>query len=459
MDGDVRHSCGLFGVFGSWEAPELVFSGLQALQHRGQESAGIASADDQDIVCAKGEGLVINALDRQAVQGLRNPVAIGHVRYSTSGGPDPRNAQPLLVRYRYGPVALAHNGDIVNKRALRREGEQAGATFMTSSDTETVLALLARSAGSSFDESLDATLARLEGAYSFLVLRPGELHAVRDPHGFRPLSLGRKGDTWFLASETCAFALFGVEHLRDLEPGEHLRIDKKGLHSRRFAEPRRGARCVFEHVYFARPDSRLFGENVHQVRMRLGERLAHEHPVDADIVIAVPESGTSAALGYSRASGIPYDRGFVKNHYVGRTFIKPTSDLRESSARMKLNPMPEVVGGQRLIVVDDSIVRGTTSLGRIRALREAGAREVHFRISCPPTMWPCFYGIDFPTRRELIAAGKSIDEIAAFIGADTVGYLSLEGLLAAAHGTPTTFCHACFSGDYPTPLPPDVDPR
>lgn len=452
------HFCGLFGVWNDWNAPAMVQAGLQALQHRGQESAGIASADLKDVVCEKGAGLVTQALVRAQIERLRNPTAIGHVRYATTGGPDLRNAQPLLVHYRGGPVALAHNGDLTNKRELRREGERAGATFLTSSDTETIVNLLARAGGRDFTESLHGTLRRLEGAFSLLLLRPGEIHAVRDPHGFRPLSLGRRGDTWFLASETCAFAPFGAEYVRDVEPGEHVVIDAQGLRSLRYAEAGRLAQCVFEHVYFARPDSRLFGENVHLVRVRLGEKLAEEHPADADIVVAVPESGLSAAQGFSRRSGIPMDIGFVKNHYVGRTFIKPDQEQRQHSVILKLAPVPEVVRGRRLVVVDDSIIRGTTSLGRIRSLREAGAKEVHLRISCPPTRWPCFYGIDFPTRTELIAASHSVAEIASFLGVDSLGYLSLEGLLSAVQGGASSFCHACFSGEYPTEVPPGALP-
>jgi len=296
-------------------------------------------------------------------------------------------------------------------------------------------------------------LRTLKGAFSLLFLRPGELHAARDPLGFRPLSVGRLGNAWLFASETCAFDLFGARHVRDVEPGEHVVVSKRGLESFRFAEPTRISQCIFEHVYFARPDSRLFGRNVHLSRVRLGEQLAREHPAQADIVVPVPESGNSAAQGYANQSGIPLDRGFIKNHYVGRTFIKPSPELRSSSVRLKLNPVPDVVAGKRLVVVDDSVVRGTTSLGRIRSLREAGAKEIHFRISCPPTMWPCFYGVDFPTRSELIAANKSVEEIADYLGCDSLGYLSLAGLLEAVPGGDESYCHACFSGEYPTELP------
>ncbi len=453
MEPEIRHYCGLFGVFGDWNAPAMVHAGLQALQHRGQESAGIASADGKTVLCERGAGLVTQALSRAQVEGLRNPAAIGHVRYGTSGGSDPRNIQPLLVHYRGGPVAVAHNGDLVNKRELRRLGEAAGSIFQTSTDTETVLALLARAEGKDFTESLHATLRKLEGAFSLLILRPGALHAVRDRHGFRPLSLGRSGDTWFLSSETCAFTLFGAEHVRDLEPGEHITITERGLVSTRWAEPLQRAQCVFEHIYFARPDSRLFGQNVHRVRESLGRRLALEHPAAADIVVPVPESGLSAAQGFSLASGIPMDKGFVKNHYVGRTFISPGDAERKTAVMLKLAPVPEVVSGKRIVVVDDSIVRGTTSLGRIKSLREAGASEVHFRISCPPVMWPCFYGIDFPTPEELIASNKSVDEIARFLGVDSLGYLSFDGLMACVEGGTNAFCSACFNGKYPTPLP------
>lgn len=453
MDAEVGHYCGLFGIFGHEEAAEMTWQGLQALQHRGQESAGIATANDESLVCEKGIGLVTLALSPEQVTKIQNPHAIGHVRYSTSGGPDPRNAQPLLLHYRGGQVAVAHNGDLTNKAPLRRECEEAGGIFHTSSDTETIVNLLAQAEGETFIDSLHATLKRLEGAFSLLFLRPGEIHAVRDPNGYRPLSLGRLGDSYLLASETCAFSLFGAETVRDLEPGEHVIIDKDGVRSIRWAEKRRQAQCIFENVYFARPDSHVFGINVHQARVALGRRLAEEYPVEADIVVSVPESGNSAAQGYSEASGIPLDRGLVKNHYVGRTFIKPDQKARQASVRLKLAPIPEVVRGKRIVLVDDSVIRGTTSLGRIQSLRDAGAKEIHFRISCPPTSWPCFYGIDFPTRKELIAANKTPDEIARFLGVDSLGYLSLEGLMAAVNGSKETFCAACFDGDYPSPIP------
>jgi amidophosphoribosyltransferase len=453
------HYCGLFGVFDTDHAAAMVHLGLQALQHRGQESAGIAAAHGEQLLCERGGGLVTQALGREQVLGLPGRIAVGHVRYATTGGPDPRNAQPLLVHYRGGPVALAHNGDLTNKALLREEGERAGATFFTASDTETIVNLLARADGDSFTDSLHRTLARLEGAFSLVILRPGEIHAVRDPHGFRPLSLGRLPEGgWVVSSETCAFPLVGAEHLRDLAPGEHVILTRSGLESFRFAPSGRLAQCVFEHIYFARPDSRLFGETVHVVRARLGERLAEEHPAPADIVVAVPESGTSAAQGFSRRSGIPLDKGFVKNHYVGRTFLKPSPEARRSSVLLKLAPVPEVVGGRSIVVVDDSIVRGTTSLGRIRSLRQAGAREIHLRISCPPVTWPCFYGIDFPTREELIAARHSVAEMQRYLEVDSLGFTSLEGLLASVRGGADSFCTACFTGEYPTPIPPGALP-
>ncbi len=455
METRIGHYCGLFGVYGEEHAAAMIHLGLQALQHRGQESAGIAVAHEKDLRCERGSGLVTSALSRDQVEALPGRIGIGHVRYATTGGPDPRNAQPLLVHYRGGPVALAHNGDITNKAALREECEKAGATFFTSSDTETIVNLLGREGGADFTGSLHRTLRRLEGAFSLVILRPGEIHAVRDPNGFRPLSIGRteKG-AWLVASETCAFTLFGAEFVRDVAPGEHVTINKDGLSSRRYAEARRPAQCIFEHVYFARPDSRVFGENVHLVRTRLGAALAKESPADADIVVAVPESGVSAAQGYSQESGIPQDKGFIKNHYVGRTFLKPSPEARLSSVRLKLAPVPEVVGGKRLVVVDDSIVRGTTSLGRIQSLRQAGAREIHFRISCPPVLWPCFYGIDFPTREELIASRMSVESIRRYLGVDSLAYLSLDGLLKSVQGGADAFCTACFTGDYPTAVPP-----
>lgn len=455
MDDAVTHSCGLMGVFGADDATAMIYQGLQALQHRGQESAGIATTSDGVLHCERGEGLVTTALGPDEVARLPGRIGIGHVRYSTTGGPDPRNAQPLLVRYHSGPVAVAHNGDLTNKDFLRREGEEAGATFFTSSDTEVIVNLLARARGESFEEDLERTLKRLEGAYSLLFLRPGEIHAVRDPHGFRPLSLAKHDSGWIVASETCAFSLFDATYVRDIEPGEHLIIREGGLESRRFKEPKRLARCLFEHVYFARPDSRLFGQNVHLARVRMGEALAEQHPAEADLVIAVPESGNSAALGYSRVSGIPLERGFIKNHYIGRTFIKPSAQLRASSVRLKLAAVPEVLAGKRVVVVDDSVIRGTTTVGRIEELRKAGAREIHLRIACPPTSWPCYYGINFPTREELIAARLSVEEIRQHLGIDSLGYLGLDRLLACVRGSREDYCHACFSGEYPASTPSD----
>ncbi|MEZ6195001.1 MAG: amidophosphoribosyltransferase [Planctomycetota bacterium] len=453
------HECGLFGVHGDPEAVAMVYHGLQVLQHRGQEGAGIASTWGGVIRHHAAPGLVTQAFSDPAVlERIRNPIAIGHVRYATTGGSlDPTNVQPLLARFAGGPVALAHNGDLTNKAALRAELEAAGALFQSTMDSETVLHLLARSGETEVEQGLRRVLPRLEGAYCLLMLVSGKLVALRDPLGFRPLYLARRGRAWMVASEDAAFHLWdGIEDVREIEPGEMVVIDERGPTSLRFAAPRaRIARCIFETIYFARPDSHLFGRNVHLTRVAFGHRLAREHPVPADIVSAVPDSGNSASIGYSRESGIPLDRAFIKNHYVGRTFITPGQEARQVKVRMKLAAVREVVEGKRVVVVDDSIIRGTTSSSRIAALRQAGAREVHLRISCPPTRHPCFFGIDFPTPDELIAANMSVEETARFVGADTLGYLSEEGLVACVEGARDTWCLACFDGDYPAPTPGD----
>lgn len=449
----LRDHCGIFGIWGDWDAPVKTYYGIYALQHRGQEAAGIASADDKDIQCHRGVGLVSQVFTPSVLGRLRNPVAIGHVRYSTTGDSSAANAQPLVARWSGGAIALAHNGDLVNKRTLRRAGEKAGSVFHTTTDTETILNLIARSPRRAFEERVRDALLQARGAFSLLILAPGCLVAARDPHGFRPLAMGRLGEAVVFASETCAFDLIGAVYERDVGPGEMVVIDRNGTRSLRWAEPAevRPAHCIFEHVYFARPDSLVFGDNVHEVRIRLGERLFEEQPAAADVVIPVPDSGNLAALGYSRRSGIPFDYGFVKNHYVGRTFIVPDRGLRALNVSVKLNPNPAVVKGRRLVVVDDSIVRGTTARSRIASLRRAGAREIHLRISCPPTRHPCFYGIDFPSATDLIAAKESTERIAQFIEADSLGYLSEEAMLSAVTGPRDHYCTACFSGRYPVP--------
>jgi amidophosphoribosyltransferase len=450
MTDSPKESCGLCGVYGATDAASLIYRGLFALQHRGQEGAGIVVSDHDRIRSHKNHGLVADVFAPNVMQGLAGSLGIGHVRYSTTGSTRIQNVQPLVVECVDGLWAVAHNGNLVNAARLRRMYQEAGAIFQTSTDSEVLVHLLADPLFRTRPRRVARALCELKGSFSFLIMTKDCVIAARDPSGFRPLSIGTLDSGYVFASETCALMQTGARYLRDVEAGELVIADESGLHSERFAEPAAGglSQCIFEMVYFARPDSQVFGHNVHQVRLQYGERLAKEHPVDADIVIAVPDSGNSAALGYSRGSGIPLDFGFIRNHYVGRTFIMPEADERAQGVDLKLSVLPDVVRGKRVVVVDDSIVRGTTARRRVTRLREAGAREVHVRISCPPSSYPCFYGIDFPTREELIAGSNDIDTICSFIGADTLGYLSREGLLSP-FGNPDDFCTACFTGEYP----------
>ncbi|MBI4575211.1 MAG: amidophosphoribosyltransferase [Planctomycetes bacterium] len=450
--------CGLFGIWGDEAAADKTYLGLFAQQHRGQESAGLATTDGHRLQTHRGMGLLPEALPPEALRRLKNRAAIGHVRYSTTGSSNLANAQPLVVNCRGGEVAVAHNGNLVNSRALRDEMEARGSIFQTTTDSELVLHLMAHRNALQGDEAgLDACLARLEGAWSLLILMPGRLVGVRDPHGFRPLVLGRtESGARVLASETCALDQVGAALVREVEPGEVVTLDDGGLRSRRYA-PATPRRCLFEHVYFARPDSVLFGDPVHEVRKLLGRRLAREHPVAADAVIAIPDSGNSAALGYSLESGIPLEVGFMRNHYVGRTFIQPSPDERSRSVDLKLNVIESSVQGKRVVVVDDSIIRGNTSRRRVARLRAAGAREVHMRISCPPTVSPCHYGIDFTSTTELIASTRSVEAIARVIGVDSLGYLSLEGMRSCVGGPQGSYCTACWTREYPVAVPQDLD--
>jgi len=452
LDG-FRDECGVFGVFGAQEAAKLTYLGLHALQHRGQEGAGIAAADGSNIVRYRGLGLVGEVFSDDELGRLHGTTAIGHVRYSTSGGSSTVNVQPFLVQYRAGQVAIAHNGNIVNAALLREDLEEHGSIFATTSDTEVILHLLAGSRQKTFINRLVDALGRLQGAYSVVVMTPGRLVAVRDPHGFRPLVLGRRGDAWVVASETCALDLIDGEFIREVNHGEMVIIDDEGIQSL-YPFPREDRRaCIFEHIYFSRPDSLVFGRSVYTQRVELGRTLAAEHPVDADVVIAVPDSGVSGALGYAQRSGIPYGRGLLRSHYVGRTFIEPDQQIRDFGVRLKLSPVRSVLSGKRVIVVDDSIVRGTTSRKIVRMLRRAGATQVHLRITCPPTRSSCFYGVDTPTSDELIASKMDIAGICEHLGADSLGYLSLEGLRTVQGTDRGRFCEACFSSDYP------VDPH
>lgn len=446
-------NCGVFGAYGADNIAPLIYRGLFSLQHRGQEGGGISVSDGREIRSIKGRGLVGEVFSNSSWAQLPGHLGIGHVRYSTTGSTKIQNVQPLVVECVDGIWAVAHNGNLVNAAELRAMYQEAGAIFQTSTDSEVLVHLLADPMFRNRPGRVARALGELRGAFSFLIMTKDCVVAARDRNGFRPLSIGRKGDAWFFASETCALVQVGAEFVRDVEPGEVVTADSSGLHSSYFAEagPAGIAQCVFELVYFARPDSRVFGRNVHNVRLAYGARLAREHPADADIVMAVPDSGNSAALGYSRESGIPLDHGFIRNHYVGRTFIMPETGEREEGVDMKLAVMPEVVDGKRVVVVDDSIVRGTTSRRRVARLRQSGAKEVHMRISCPPSAHPCFYGIDFPTREELIAGTHDIEAVREFIGADTLGYLSHEGLLSPFDNA-GDFCTACFNGEYPVPV-------
>ena len=449
-DDHFHDQCGLFGVFGHPDAAHLAYMGLYALQHRGQESAGIAAADGQKIRLEKGMGLVNDVFTEGRLDALTGDRALGHVRYSTSGETVATNAQPYLIECHRGPIAVGHNGNLVNAAILRQELEAAGSIFQSTSDTEVILHLYARSHRERVEDAIAASLYKVMGAFSLLFLTPAALVAARDPWGFRPLVLGRLGEATVIASETCALDLIDAEYVRDVEPGEVLIVDADGLRSFKPFPPEPTAHCVFEHVYFARPDSLVFGRTVLESRLKLGRQLAREAPADADIVCPVPDSGMGAALGFSQESGLPFEWGLIRNHYVGRTFIQPRQGQRTAGVKIKLNPVRQVIEGRRVVLIDDSIVRGTTSQKIVRMVREAGAREVHLRISSPPTTGPCYYGIDTPLKSELIASSHEFEEIRRFVGADSLAYLSHEGLLAATDDAPgRRHCTACFSGRYP----------
>ncbi|MHB8484861.1 MAG: amidophosphoribosyltransferase [Candidatus Acidiferrales bacterium] len=453
LDDDHFHDeCGVFGVFGNEEAAKLTYLGLYALQHRGQESAGIAATEGVQLRVEKGMGLVQELFTPDVIARLPGAAAIGHTRYSTAGDTTLMNAQPLASDCNKGKLALAHNGNLTNALELRRNLEHKGSIFQTTSDTEVIVHLVARSKVGNLAGAIADALGQVEGAYSLLILTRDEIFAVRDPRGFRPLALGRLGDAWVVGSETCAFDLIGAEYIRDVEPGEMLRISRSGIESIRFAPEKQHQYCIFEHVYFARPDSVVFGRPVNPTRERLGRLLAREHPAIADMVVPVPDSGVPAAIGYAGESGIPFRMGLIRNHYIGRTFIEPSQAIRDFGVRLKLNPVRRLLEGRRVVLVDDSIVRGTTSRKIVRMMRESGVAEVHMRISCPPTVSPCHYGIDTPTKLELIGAQKSIEQIREFIGADSLGYLSLDSLRAAVEDNDGKFCTACYTGVYPTEL-------
>ncbi len=453
QDDKFHDECGVFGIFDHPEAAKMAYLGLYALQHRGQESGGIAISDGERIVCERGMGQVADIFRKDRLDGLRGHAAIGHVRYSTSGASQLKNAQPIYVQCHRGEIAIGHNGNLVNASIIRSELEKDGTIFTTTSDTEVVLHMIARSRQARFIDALIDTLGALKGAYSFVLLTKDSLVGARDPWGFRPLCIGKLGGSYILASETCALDLIDADYVRDVNPGEVVVISEKGLESVMPFPQQRQHSCIFELVYFARPDSNVFERNVYSARYSMGRQLAREAPVEADVVVPVPDSGLVAALGYSAESGIPIAFGLIRNHYVGRTFIEPKKSIRHFGVKVKLNPVRDILQDKSVVMIDDSIVRGNTSQKIVKMVRSAGAREVHFRISCPPTIGPCYYGIDTPTEEELIASYKTVPEIAEFIGVNSLQYLSLDGLLKATEEPEGgIFCTACYTKKYPVPV-------
>ncbi len=453
IDDDHFHDhCGVFGIFGHPEAAKMAYLGLYALQHRGQESAGIASTDGANVHVHKSLGHVQEIFTPDVIAQLPGAAAIGHTRYSTAGDTSVMNAQPVVIDCNKGKLALGHNGNLTNALEVRRRLEHRGSIFQTTSDTEVIVHLIARSSARNLSGAIADALNQVEGAYSLLLLTRDEIYAIRDPRGFRPLCLGRLNGAWVAASETCAFDLIDAEYVREVEPGEMVRISRSGIESIRFAPEKPHQYCIFEHVYFSRPDSVVFGRPVNESRERLGRLLAQEHPAQANLVTPVPDSGVPAAIGYAAESGIPFRMGLIRNHYIGRTFIEPEQAIRDFGVKLKLNPVRRMLEGKRVVLVDDSIVRGTTSRKIVRLMREAGATEVHVRISCPPTISPCYYGVDTPRREELIGANNSVEQIRQFLGADSLGYLSLKSMRAAVEDTEGKFCTSCYTGSYPTEL-------
>jgi amidophosphoribosyltransferase len=451
----LHEACGVFGIHGHVEASKLAYLGLYSLQHRGQESAGIASADGQRVRVVRRMGHVADIFDEPTLSELPGHIAIGHTRYSTAGESKLSNAQPILIDCVHGQIGVCHNGNIVNANEIRERLVRAGSIFQSNSDTEVVLHLYARSQAGTFEDAIVESVTQLTGAFSLAMITRDHLVAVRDPHGFRPLALGRLGEAWVVCSETCALDLIGATYVRDVEPGEMVVVGHEGLRSVKPFPKSPLSHCIFEHVYFARPDSEVFGLSVNEVRTELGRQLARETRVDADVVVPVPDSGVCAATGFAEESGIPLRFGLIRNHYVGRTFIEPAQAIRHFGVKVKLNPVKSILAGQRVVLVDDSIVRGTTSRKIVKMVRAAGAREVHVRISCPPTISPCFYGVDTPRRSELIAATHSLDEIRRYLGADSVAYLSMEGLLGAVGDRSPSYCTSCYTGKYPVAFPQD----
>ncbi len=447
-----REDCGVFGVFGHPEAAKLTYFGLYALQHRGQESAGIVSSDGNVVYEHKAMGLVSKVFNEAILKGFKGHIAVGHVRYSTTGSSVLQNAQPFRVYHNGSSLALAHNGNLVNAASIRKRLEANGSIFQTGIDSEVMVHLLAKAGLRGIDEAIMSTMNVIKGAYSVVMATEKSLIGFRDPLGFRPLCIGRLNDSYILSSETCALDLIQAEYLRDVGPGEVVVIDANGLRSFQAIESQRSSNCIFEFIYFARPDSDIFGQNVYAFRKALGVALAKETSVDADFVMPFPDSGNYAAVGYAEATNLPLELAVIRNHYVGRTFIEPSQSMRDFEVRIKLNPVKEVIRGKKVVIVEDSVIRGTTSKTRIKAVREAGAKEIVMMVSCPPIRFPCYYGIDFPTRDELVASGRSVEEVRQFLGLDGLYYLSIESMLKAAGGDPRRFCLACFNGKYPVPM-------
>jgi amidophosphoribosyltransferase len=451
-----REECGVFGILGHPEASKHTYLGLYALQHRGQESAGIAVSDGRQIRASKAMGYVSEAFNEETLSKLPGTIAVGHVRYSTAGESRLANAQPIVIDSIHGPLAVCHNGNLVNAGELRDQLVREGAIFQATSDTEVVVHLFARARTDGAEAAIVEALSQVRGAFSFVMMTRDRLVGVRDPHGFRPLAIGRLKGAWVICSETCAMDLIGADYVRDVEPGEIVVISAEhGLRSIKPFAAAPQSQCVFEHVYFARPDSYVFGESVNEVRTEFGRRLARESPAPADVVVPIPDSGVCAAVGYSEASGIPMRMGLIRNHYVGRTFIEPQQSIRHFGVRIKLNPVRSILDGKRVVLIDDSIVRGTTSRKIVKMVRSAGAKEVHMRISCPPTISPCFYGVDTPQKKELIAATHTLEEIRKHLGVDSLAYLSLDGLTGTMNGGRSRYCTSCYTGVYPVAFPRD----
>ncbi len=448
----MREYCGVVGISGHKNASQLAYLALYALQHRGEESAGIVSFDGRKVHQHKGMGLVGDLFKEPDLKKLKGSMAIGHVRYSTTGSSTVKNVQPLLINHKKGFIAVAHNGNLTNSVELRNELEDNGSILQTSMDSELIVHFLVRDHKNNYRSKIIPIAQRMEGAYSFVIMINDAIYAMRDSHGFRPLCIGKVADAYVVASETCALDMIQASYIRDVEPGEIVILDKGGITSLRSPEEKNHAFCIFEYIYFSRPDSNIFTKSVYLTRKNLGRALAKEYPVDADMVMPIPDSGTYAALGYAEESRIPMEMGFVRNHYIGRTFIQPSQLIRDFKVKVKLNPIRDVLKDKRVVIVEDSIVRGTTSRGRVRALRQAGVKEIHMRVSCPPLVSPCFYGIDFPTKKELIAANHTIEEIREFIGVDSLKYLSLDGMLNSMMLPRGEFCTACFTGNYPTTI-------